>query len=186
MAILIDTDSEEAKERRKWEQHPSPYGPPGNPYRFRAFPAMLYRARQIPPGMPGAGKWATGLERPSRHWFPSPEAWDRACQEIDSFARSTQITVNDEAEYKRARAEGWCDSAPEAEQAALAAQQELSTLAAHRAYEDRNMSEGAKAEAAAAEAEHFGHRPAIPEQPSRRGPGRPRKTPAPEQPSVES
>jgi hypothetical protein len=169
MPILIDTDSAEAKERRQWEQYPSAYGPPGNPYRFRPFPAMLYRAQQIPAGFPGAGKWVTGMDRPSKFHFRSTDEWGAACEAVESFARGCQIVVNDEAEYKRARADGWCDSPKEAEAAAIEEQNRISTAAAERAYADRNMGEKAKAEAAEYEAENFGHHPEIPVQPKRRG-----------------
>jgi hypothetical protein len=172
MAILIDTDSEEAKERRKWEQHQSVWGPPGNPYRFRPFPAMLYKARQIPSGMPGAGKWATGMERPAKVQFATAEAWDNACQAVEVFVRSCQMIVNNDEEYKRAKEAGWCDTAPLAEEAAQLEQKKIGDETAERNYRDRMMSEKAKAEVAEYEAENFGHQPEIPVAKKR---GRPRK-----------
>jgi hypothetical protein len=170
MAILVDTDSEEAKERRKWEQHPSVYGPPGNPYVFRPFPAMLYRAAQVPPGLPGQGKWVTGMDRPSKTQFRSSEEWDAACQFVETFVRGCQTVVQNEAEYKRAKAEGWHDTPPEAEKAALEEQKKIGDEAAHRAFLDRRLSEKALAEVEKYEAENFGHQPVIPEGRKRRKP----------------
>lgn len=65
------------------------------------------------------------------------------------------------------------DKALEAHQAR---EQEIATLAANRAYQDRTLSEKARAEAEAFEAEQYGHVAEIPEAPVvRRGPGRPRR-----------
>lgn len=169
MPVLIDTNSEEAKERRKWEMFHTEYGPPGRPYeQVRSechWPVMLYRAQPIPGSLPGAGKIACGTELPSRHLFNDDQSWERACEAVNHFARSCQRIVNDETEYKRAKAEGFCDTSLEAVAAAEKEQHYIAEVAAHRAYEDRNMSDAAKAEVAKAEAEHFGHLPAVPEAP---------------------
>lgn len=42
-AITFSPQSEYAKEMAKWEAHHTQYGPPGRPYVFREYPAMLYK-----------------------------------------------------------------------------------------------------------------------------------------------
>lgn len=42
-AVVFSPQSEYAKEMAKWEPFPSPFGPPGRPYQYREYPAMLYR-----------------------------------------------------------------------------------------------------------------------------------------------
>ncbi len=41
--IQLGPKTEYAKEMRKWEGLPGPYGMPGRPYEYRAYPTMLYR-----------------------------------------------------------------------------------------------------------------------------------------------
>ena len=43
-AIAIGPGTEYAKEITRWEAHHTQYGPPGRPYVFREYPAMLYKA----------------------------------------------------------------------------------------------------------------------------------------------
>jgi hypothetical protein len=50
MSIIITPDSEYGKEKVKWEAHHTQAGPPGRPYEFRRFPAMLYKADRIEHG----------------------------------------------------------------------------------------------------------------------------------------
>ncbi len=47
MAILVAPDSAAAIEQRKWEAQHTPAGPPGRPYEYRPYPAMLYKAGRI-------------------------------------------------------------------------------------------------------------------------------------------
>jgi len=42
--IVVVPGSNYAREMAKWEQFPSKYGQPGNPYVYRPFPKMVYRA----------------------------------------------------------------------------------------------------------------------------------------------
>ena len=59
----INPDGQEAAELRKHEQFPTYYTGaegPGNPYRYRPFPKMLYRAE-----LTESGKVACGAEQPS-------------------------------------------------------------------------------------------------------------------------
>ncbi len=50
MGVVHTPDSEYAKEKVKWEAHHTAEGPPGRPYEFRRFPAMMYRADRIDHG----------------------------------------------------------------------------------------------------------------------------------------
>jgi len=47
VSILIAPDGAYAKEATKWEAQHTPAGPPGRPYQYYPYPAMLYRAGRI-------------------------------------------------------------------------------------------------------------------------------------------
>jgi len=176
MPILYNPNSAYAKEMAKWEQFPSEWTigglKPGNPPTRRPYPRMLYKASQT-----SSGKWATSLAPPSRFGFRDENEWDRACQEAHRFNESNQKIVANEAEHRKAEesGEGWRDSQKEAMEFREALESAIGRAAAERNWQDRNMGEKAKAESAAAEAEHFGHLPEIKEKPRR---GRPRKNAA--------
>ncbi len=165
--------SSEAKLLAKFEQFPSEITvlarmPPGNPAHLLAgkrFPKMLYKAQQ---SEWAGGKWATGAAIPRRAVGETDTDWQRRIEAVHRFAESCQLVVNDEVEYSRAHEAGWRDSAQEAMAFHEARANTESLGAAERAATDRHMSEKAQAEVAAAEAEHFGHLPEIPEKPRRR------------------
>lgn len=117
------------------------------PYRFERYPAMVYKAKKRPTGGP----------------FICVDPFDEA------FTRECQRVVQVEAEYEQAVAEGWRDSPQEAIDHALALERAVSDAAAHRNWEDRNMGERAKAEAAAVESATDGHVAEVPEALRRRG-----------------
>jgi hypothetical protein len=50
MSILVSPDSAAAKEMRKWESQYTEAGPPGRPYVYHPYPAMLYKAGRINDG----------------------------------------------------------------------------------------------------------------------------------------
>jgi hypothetical protein len=118
------------------------------PYRFEPFPQMLYRA----------SKRADGVV----------SLFDSEGQ----YARSCYIEARSEAERQQYLEAGWRPSPEEALEAFEAKEKAIADAAAHRAYEDRNMSEAAQAEVKAAEAETAEH---VAEVPVKRRPGRPRK-----------
>ncbi len=162
----------DAVELAKFEQFESPIThaagkPPGNPWKFRPYPRMLYMARQTQ-----NGKWTLCLDRPERYDYPTENQWDMAMQKYRAFAESCLRLVANEREHEAARADGWRDSAAEALAYREEQQKAIGQAAAERAYEDRNMGDLAKAEAEAAEKEHFGHLAEIPEKKRR---GRPPK-----------
>lgn len=163
-------------ERAKWEMFPQdcPKGlQPGNPYRHgneygkagALYPTTLFLAQQIPPGLPGAGTYAVAAARPTRHGFRDEDEWKAACDEAQRFTDSCLKVVHDEDQHLKAKGQGWRDSPEDAKALATAGRVERGDIAGARNFEDRNMSEKAKAESAKAEAGHFGHLPAIPEKP---------------------
>ncbi len=86
-------------------------------------------------------------------------------------------TVGDADEEARLVDSGFRCGHDKAIEACEAREREIATLAANRAYQERGMSDKARAEAEAFEAETYGHVPEIPEAPVvRRGPGRPRRS----------
>lgn len=172
MAILIDTDSEESKERRKFEQFYTELGPPGNPWKMRPFPCMMYYARRVPGDLPNAGKFATGCEIPARHMFLHDDSWQRAVSAAQAFADSCLQVANDEAERRRLMADGWAESSALAIEAAEARERAISDAAAERHFSDRKMSEKAQAEALEHDRSTFEHQPVIPQAKDRARPAR--------------
>lgn len=142
-------ESHYAKEMAKWNKPRSQGGM--RPDGFEPFPKMLYRARR-----PDSGGPILCVD-------PRNEQWSTA----------NQHTVGNEAELERAMREGWRKSPQEAIAYAQGLEDDIANAAAHRAYEDRNMGEKAKAEAQAADEATAEHLPEIQEAPRRRG--RPRK-----------
>ena len=162
--IISNPQSPYLQEMAKWEMRPSEWTlgglKPGRPDVYQAYPKMLYMARQTP-----SGKWQTHLEAPAQFGFHDMNEWDRACQAAAKFTESCQRTVQDESEHKRAREEGWRDHPTEAMEFRNALESAVGKAAAERNWQDRRMSEKAKAESTAAEAEHFGHLGEIPAKP---------------------
>lgn len=138
------------KELRKWEQRG--YDPAKHP-----FPRMLYKAQQNPI----SNKYEVLLKA-------DVISADRTVVLLDKeqFNASCQLTVNDEAEFRRARDNGWRETPQEAIDHHEALQNAIAEAAAHRAYEDRNMGEKAKDHIAKVE-EKTGsqHVAEVPEQP---------------------
>lgn len=168
MPHVVTAESEYGKELIKWEQHDtkriSGDWTPGNPYKFRPYPKMLYRAAKRQDGSVGC---MDGVPHPLS--FPNAEAHDRAAQAVEHFNRGCYMVVETEEAEARAKADGWRNTVPEALAHAHKRDTDDLKAAAHRAYEDRNMSPAAQAEAAQAEAEagikQLGE---IPRQPVRR------------------
>lgn len=154
--VVINPHSALGKELRKWEQHHSHLVPrgtnPGNPYVYREFPKMLYRAQKLPNGQ-------TACMQPA----PDPYAYDRmdrysqACLMVDSFNRSCTRVVADASEEAIAKGQGWANSVVEAMAVWEKDQQAIGNAAAEAAYAVQRMSEKARTEHAAAEAETHQH-----------------------------
>ena len=171
--IVIVPGSNYANEMMKFEQFPSKYGDnPGNPYKYKPFPKMLYRAQL----WNGAARCMAVPPDPSE--FADPREYERTIDKARKFTEECQFIVKNEAEYQRARENGWCEGPLEAVEHLRAREAGKSTAAAERIYADRNMSEPAKREVATAVAEAGEHVAEIAVKPVRRRPGRPRKNPA--------
>lgn len=131
---LVSTDSEEGKEYLKWERKPN-YNPnaPEN-----QFPRMLYRAMKRPDGVVSVNEVHDG---PLGGVMGAAENFNRQCQKI----------VKNEQEMQAAFESGWHPTQGAALEAFEAMERDRGDMAAHRAYEDRNMGDLAQAERKAAE-----------------------------------
>lgn len=171
--LVVVPGSNYAKERAKFEQFPNPFGPPGNPYVYREFPRMLYRAEVY------QGRIACGATVADAGEFSNPNEYNRQEESARRFTERCQRIVNDEREMQMAMENGWRKTQAEAVAYLEARQRSQGQAAAERNYQDRNLSDAAKAEAAAAQMTHFQetgqHLEAVPEAPVKRRPGRPRK-----------
>lgn len=138
---LISATTEVGKELIKFERK-ADYNPKNHVY-----PRMLYRAYK---GGDGVVRCMDGMPNPGL--YPNGEAYRRACQSVEEFNISCQMTVGTEAEQSKAEAEGWRESPSEASEAIFAQERAIGEAAAWRANQDKNRSEKAQAEVAAAEA----------------------------------
>ena len=145
MPILITPESELGKELAKWNK----------PYTYQPYPRMLYKAQRRPDGVPSVG------EVDDKFFGGNPGG-------AEAFSATCQKTVEDEREETRAIEMGWRGHPKEAMEFFEEREKALGASAAHRAYEDRNMGEKAKAEAAAAEATTVEHVAEVPEKKTRR------------------
>ena len=165
--IVVVPGSNYAKEMARWEQFPSKYGAPGNPYVFREYPRMVYRA-ELWQGKPVC---MAAVADPSE--FPNVNEFNRMEEQARKFSERCQRIVQDERELQAAMESGWRTSPDEAVEYLQNKLRETANAAAVRNYEDRNMSEAAKAEAKAAVDEAGLHIGEIPEKKRR---GRPPKS----------
>lgn len=166
--IAVVPGSNYQQEMARFEQFPHDkwaFGSPGNPYTYRAFPKMLYRAERY------EGNIACMAAEPDAYLFRDPRDYERAQIAARKFTERCQLVVNDEREMQKAMENGWRESPGEAVDALKAREAARSEAAAVRNYEDRNMSEGAKREIREALEGADEHVAEIPEK--RRG--RPRK-----------
>jgi len=168
--VILTAASRMGKELAKWEQFPTSYTGvrgPGNPYQYRMYPKMLYKAHRRQGGViacmdpePHPDSFI-GVLNPGR-------AHELACAAAERFTASCQRIVQDQAEESRAHEDGWRESPEAAIQFVHERDRTISTAAAERAYTDARMSPAAQAEAKEAEKAHDDlHLPAVPEK--RRG-----------------
>jgi hypothetical protein len=149
VSIIITPESQLGIELAKWNvKRPPTY-----------FPQMLYMAQKRPDGVMSVGETSDGV------FGGNPGA-------AEQFNTRCQRTVETEAERALWIERGWRPTPREALERLEAKDKSIADAAAHRAFEDRNMSDAAKAEVAAVEAESEAH---VAEVPEKRRPGRPRK-----------
>ena len=161
--IAIVPGSNYAKHMQQFEQFPGKYGNnPGNPYTYRPFPKMLYRAEEY------NGAVRCMAAPPDSYEFKDDREYDRARQSAEKFTARCQRIVQDEREMQKAMEDNWRESPDEAVKALEARRRAHSDAEAERAYADRNMSEAAKREIAAAAAETDGHLAEVKEAPRAR------------------
>jgi len=154
-----------AKEMSKFEQFPSKWthgtAGPGNPYVYRPFPKMLYRAERVD----GQIKCGAAPPDPYAQWRDHREL-ERAQEAAERFTEKCQRIVRDEVEMSRAFEDGWRNSPQEAIDFVKGRDRAVSDATAHREFEDRNMSDAAKAEIRAAKDAVGGeHVPEVPRAP---------------------
>ena len=136
------------------------YRPENNPY-----PRMMYRAYK---GEDGVVRCMDAEPKP---WlYANQEMYRMACEQVAQFNLSCQKTVgvipeNGPAEERAAQEEGWRTTPQAAMESVFALQRAITTAAAERSYRDRNISEKARAEVAAAEAETPDQLPEIKQKP---------------------
>ena len=148
MSLIITPESPMGIELARWNV----------PYVYRPLPRMVYKARQLP-----GGKWSVA-EADDRLFGNQPGA-------AEQFSTGCQRIVRSEEEHDRARADGWRDTPKEALDFQEGLETDIANAAAERNYQDRNMSEKAKAEAEEYDAsgDSMAHTPEIPSATKRRG-----------------
>lgn len=146
MSMLIAPDTPFGKEMWKWEHHEGEAHPTDSSIR----------------GM-----------RPA-HYRPYPAMLYRATQK--NPWKFDELIVKDDVAERLAIGQGFVPGGKAAAAEAFdTRQQDVAMAAAHRNYEDRNVSERARAEINAAEQASSSHLGEIPETPIRRRVGRPKK-----------
>ena len=147
--VQISPDSAYGRELAKHEQFPVPWAPrPGNPYKFREYPRMVYRATEHP----RSGQRVVLMPIPQRHEFATDDQYRLGLFEAETINRKVTKIVNDDTEFQKAMEAGWRPSPVDALEFAKARHDSQGEAAAERNWQDRNMGEKAKAEAATAEA----------------------------------
>lgn len=171
----INPSGNEAKERAKWEQFPqtftSVYGV-GNPYVYRPYPKMLYKAGHF------KGKVVCLAAEPDSSEYRDARDYQVAESQAKKFNDACMLIVNNDIEHSRAMERGYRESPQEAVDHVLAMDRGVANSAAERNWQDRNMSELAKREIEAKIAEVGGeHLPEIERTPIKRKGGWPKGKP---------
>lgn len=145
----------------KYEQFHSRYtqgvsGGPGNPYVYRPFPKMVYRAEHW------QGKVCCMAATPDPYEFKDHREAERAEMAAQRFTERCQKIVRDETEFARAMEDGWRATPAEAVDHVLARDRAEANATAERNYQDRHMSEAARREVVEVELAAGGeHQPEI-------------------------
>lgn len=154
--MVINPHSALGKELRKWEQHRTELVPrgthPGNPYVFREYPKMLYRAQRKP-----NGQFACILPMPDPYAYDKPDLYQRDVLMVESFNRSCSCIVADDSAERLKRGQGWALDPGAAVAQHEAEEQAIGNAAAEAAATAKRMSEKARAELAAADASTHQH-----------------------------
>jgi hypothetical protein len=154
--VVINPHSAYGKELRKWEQHRTDLVPrgtnPGNPYVFRPYPKMLYKAqRQL------GGQYVCMPPAPHPYDFAKPEEHQQAILAWESFNRSCTRIVKDESEERLAKGQGWAESPVLALERHEQDERAIGQAAAEAAFTARRMTEKSQAELVEAESSTYQH-----------------------------
>jgi len=133
--VPVSTETPLGKHLLTWERK-SDYRPENNPY-----PRMLYKAVKG-----GDGIVRCLEDEPSPYLYQNMGLHQQAIDRVRVINESRVMTVGTEEEHKKARENGWRDSAQEAIDAIHGYEHDMQVAAAEMAYRDRNMSEPAKRE----------------------------------------
>ena len=147
--VILVPGSNFVNEVAKFEQWPSKFTvgtQPGNPYRYRPFPKMVYRAQRF------NGSPTCFAPEPDPLDYRDPREAERAQLSAQKFNQQCQRIVNDEQELQRACEDNWRESPQEAVECLIERDKARNVEVAHREYDDRNMSDAAKREIRAAKA----------------------------------
>lgn len=139
-----------------WEHERKPNYDPRN----HQFPKMLYKAYK---GEDGRVRCMDTDPKP--FLYPNQEMFRMALEAVHNFNESCQLTVSSPEEQKAKEEEGWRESPKAAMDFVFSLERAITQAAAERNHEDRNMSEKARAEIAAAEADTPEQVPEIKEKP---------------------
>lgn len=162
MGIVHTGETGHDKELAKWNtpKRLGGHGPDG----YERFPLMLYRAFKRENGR------VECMEPPPPLWqYKEPADYARAEATAAAFTRQCQMTVQNELEYDRARAMGWCDTVGDALAYHEALERDIADAAAEAAAQVKRMSAPAQAEYAAADAATDAH---VVDVPAKQKPGR--------------
>jgi hypothetical protein len=146
MGVVIQPDSELGKELQRWEQFPVRTStgetlPAGNPYVFRPYPKMLYKAHPF-----RTGKTLCFAPAVSPFGWTDPNQYQQALIEADAFNKSCQRIVGSESDHAIAKGQGWCET-PDLALAFHEQQQDaIGQAAAEAAYSVQRMGEKARGE----------------------------------------
>jgi hypothetical protein len=146
MGVIINPESELGKELQKWEQFDrhgmdGTVHKAGNPYTYRPYPKMLYKAHPF-----RTGKTLTSAPPVSPFGHSDPNMYNQALLEADAFNRSCQRIVADESQHAIAKGQGWCESQAEAMEQHERTQNAIAKEAAEAAFQAQKMSDSARAE----------------------------------------
>lgn len=130
MGVQISEDSALGKEMAKWEK----------PYRFEAYPRMLYYARKVD------GKAICMMPMPSQFGWRDAGEYQMAILQAESITKSNQRIVQSEDEEKRAREEGWRETPQAALEHHEAIEREIGKAAAEANFGARRMGVAAQRE----------------------------------------
>lgn len=141
--IAVIPGSPYAKYMSQFESSPVGGFAAGNPYKYRPFPKMLYHAERVN-GAPVCMGAPPDPYNPA--YSTNPALFERDVLAAQRFTEKCQRIVNDEREFQKAMEGGWRESPEDAVAFLIQRDKNTSKLDAHREYEDRNLSDSAKAE----------------------------------------